>query len=84
MLKSVRKLRGLLSNKPMRKTITLDSYLKIKNLFSKNPTKEYTSTAVRDTLQIDYLSVKIALEVLKKEKFIILNKKVWRIKDDTN
>jgi len=72
-------LKNLLKNNPQRKSITLDSYLKIKQLFIDNSKKEFSATKVRDTLNIDYFSVRIALDVLRKEEFLALNGNLWKL-----
>ena len=54
----------------MRQNVEFASYQKIKNFFNSQTDKEFTATAVRNALNIDYQSVNLILEILKKEKYI--------------
>lgn len=63
-----------------RKSPTLNSYLRVKEFFKKNKKGTYTITNIRDKLQIDFYSVSIIIDQLKKDKFIRKNGKryCWR------
>jgi hypothetical protein len=54
----------------MRKQVTLGNYVRVKNLFLKAPDMYFSSTSIRDTLNIDYYSVKFIINHLLKEDII--------------
>jgi hypothetical protein len=54
-----------------RKQVSLGTYTKIKELFSKNPELTFAPTFIRDELNLDYLSVKLCLTTFLKEHFIV-------------
>jgi len=51
----------------MRKQVTLGNYVRVKNLFLKAPDMYFSLTSIRDTLNIDYYSVKFIIDHLLKE-----------------
>jgi len=64
----------------MRKTISLNTYLKIKNFFISNSKDEFAPTYIRDKLNLDYYSVKLVLSILLKEKFIRKRKEKYKLR----
>jgi len=54
----------------MRKQVTLGNYVRVKNLFLKAPDMYFSSTSIRDALNIDYYSVKFIINHLLKEDII--------------
>lgn len=64
----------------MRKTISINTYQKIKELFSKNPEKKFSIINIRDNMKIDYHSVVFALETLIKEGHVVMRKGGYKLK----
>ena len=64
----------------MRATIQISTYDKVRELFEQNKGKEYSRTSIRDELRIDYESLKMILERLLKEKFIVQTGNRFRLK----
>ena len=57
----------------MRKNTSINSYIKVEELFKNNKKKSYSATAIRDITNIDYDSIKLILNMLLNKK--IINKK---------
>lgn len=63
-----------------RKQVSLGTYTAIKEFFSKNKELIFAPTFIRDQLNLDYLSVKLVLDVLVKEGFIEKEGKKFKYK----
>lgn len=63
----------------MRKQVNMGTYMKVKDYFKEYPDKEFTATALRDDLNIDYLSVKLVLDTLMTEKFIKVENNKYKL-----
>ena len=57
-----------------RTEVNMGTYMKIKDFLKKNPDKEFSPTEIRDEMNSDYYSVKLVVEMLKKEKIITRTK----------
>ena len=54
----------------IRKQVNIGTFLRVRKHFEDNRYEEFTTTSIRDELKIDYLSVKLILQILVADKTI--------------
>ena len=62
----------------MRRSITLETYQKVKGFLTKHQRTPFTLTALRDSCNVDYNSVKLIMGHLIKEKTIRKRKNTYQ------